>query len=248
MIATKTFNPMAEGADHGLGAARIRRQVETSLRRLGVERIPLYLAHDFDPDVPQEETLGAFDELVRHGTVGAVGASNFTAEQLAEALELSALEGLTRYEWVQNGFSLLEQGDRGDRLPALPRARPRLHAVQPARRRVADRQVPSRRAAARRIAHDRAPGGQRGVLGRRDVRRARGVRAGGRRARRLDGRARDRMAPPCSGDHRRRRRAEHSPSNSPRSGEALDVGSPRTSATALHGRCSGEPRGGGRAR
>ena len=112
VIATKTFNPMAEGADRGLGAARIRRQVETSLRRLGVERIPLYLAHAFDPDVPQEETLTAFDELVRRGTVGAVGASNFTAEQLAEALELSALEGLARYEWVQNAFSLLEQGDR----------------------------------------------------------------------------------------------------------------------------------------
>jgi aryl-alcohol dehydrogenase-like predicted oxidoreductase len=112
VIATKTFNPMAGGADHGLGGARIRRQVDTSLRRLGVERIPLYLAHDFDPDVPQEETLGAFDQLVRDGTVGAVGASNFTAEQLAEALELSALEGLTRYEWVQNGFSLLQRGDR----------------------------------------------------------------------------------------------------------------------------------------
>jgi aryl-alcohol dehydrogenase (NADP+) len=112
VIATKTFNPMDDGADHGLGAARIRRQVEASLRRLGVERIPLYLAHDFDPHVPQEETLGAFDELVRGGRVGAVGASNFTAEQLAEALELSALEGLTRYEWAQNGFSLLERSDR----------------------------------------------------------------------------------------------------------------------------------------
>jgi len=112
VIATKTFNPMAEGADHGLRAARILRQVETSLGRLGVDRIPLYLAHDFDPDVPQEETLGAFDELVRRGTVGAVGASNFTAEQLAEALELSTLESLARYEWVQNGFSLLERGDR----------------------------------------------------------------------------------------------------------------------------------------
>ena len=112
VIATKTFNPMAEGADRGLSGDRIRRQVETSLRRLGVERIPLYLAHDFDPDVPQEETLTAFDELVRRGTVGAVGASNFGAEQLAEALELSALEGLTRYEWVQNAFSLLEQDDR----------------------------------------------------------------------------------------------------------------------------------------
>lgn len=112
VVATKTFNPMTEEADRGLAAARILRQVETSLARLGLERIPLYLAHDFDPDVPQEETLGAFDLLVRRGTIGAVGASNFTAEQLAEALELSALEGLTRYEWVQNGFSLLDRENR----------------------------------------------------------------------------------------------------------------------------------------
>jgi aryl-alcohol dehydrogenase-like predicted oxidoreductase len=112
VIATKTFNPTSAGADHGLGRARVLRQVETSLARLGVERIPLYLAHDFDPDVPQEETLLAFDELVRAGKIGAAGASNFTAEQLAEALELSALESLTRYEWVQNEFSLLEQRQR----------------------------------------------------------------------------------------------------------------------------------------
>jgi aryl-alcohol dehydrogenase-like predicted oxidoreductase len=112
VVVTKTFNPMAEGADRGLSRARIRRQVAASLERLGLDRLPLYMAHDFDPDTPQEETLSAFDELVREGTVGAVGASNFTAEQVAEALELSALEGLTRYEWVQNAFSLLEQGDR----------------------------------------------------------------------------------------------------------------------------------------
>jgi aryl-alcohol dehydrogenase-like predicted oxidoreductase len=111
-IVTKTFNPMAEGADHGLSRGRIRRQVASSLERLGVERLRLYMAHDFDPEVPQEETLAAFDELVREETLGAVGASNFTAEQLAEALELSALEGLTRYEWVQNQLSLLEQNDR----------------------------------------------------------------------------------------------------------------------------------------
>jgi len=111
VIETKTFNPVAEGADRGLAPARIRRQVEESLRRLGLERIPLYLAHEFDPDTPQEETLRAFDELVRAGKVGAVGASNFTAEQLAEALELSALEGLARYELVQNSFSLLDRGD-----------------------------------------------------------------------------------------------------------------------------------------
>jgi aryl-alcohol dehydrogenase-like predicted oxidoreductase len=111
VVETKTFNPMSTGHDRGLSRTRILRQIDTSLARLGVERVPLYTAHDFDPDVPQEETLSAFDELVRSGKIGAVGASNFTAEQLAEAVEISELEGLVRYEWVQNSFSLLEQGD-----------------------------------------------------------------------------------------------------------------------------------------
>jgi 1-deoxyxylulose-5-phosphate synthase len=110
-VETKTFNPLEEGADHGLAGARITRQIETSLTRLGIERVALYLAHDFDPDVPQEETLRAFDTLVRAGKIGAAGASNFTAEQLAEAVELSELEGLTRYEVVQNSFSLLDARD-----------------------------------------------------------------------------------------------------------------------------------------
>ncbi len=110
-IETKTFNPVSEGADHGLARARILRQIDTSLARLGVERVGLYLAHEFDPDVPQEETLRAFDELVRAGKVGAVGVSNFGAEELAEAVELSELEGLARYELVQNSFSLLDRDD-----------------------------------------------------------------------------------------------------------------------------------------
>jgi 1-deoxyxylulose-5-phosphate synthase len=110
-IQTKTFNPLAEGDDRGLSRARIVRQIDTSLARLGVERVGLYLAHAFDPDVPQEETLRAFDELVRAGKVGAVGVSNFSAEQLAEAVELSELEGLARYELVQNSFSLLDLED-----------------------------------------------------------------------------------------------------------------------------------------
>jgi len=116
-IETKTFNPLAEGEDRGLARARILRQIDTSLERLGVERVALYMAHSFDPDVPQEETLGAFDELVRAGKVGAVGASNFTAEQVAEAVELSELEGLTRYEWVQNSFSLLDREDAKNVFP-----------------------------------------------------------------------------------------------------------------------------------
>ncbi|HLF68073.1 MAG TPA: aldo/keto reductase [Gaiellaceae bacterium] len=110
-VETKTFNPVEEGGDRGLRRDRIRRRVEESLRRLGLERIALYMAHDFDPETPQEETLGTFDELVREGKVGAVGASNFTAEQLAEALEISELEGIARYEWVQNSYSLLDRRD-----------------------------------------------------------------------------------------------------------------------------------------
>ncbi len=117
VITTKTFNPMDDGEDHGLARTRVTRQIETSLRRLGVERVALYMAHDFDANVPQEETIAAFDGLVREGKIGAAGASNFTAEQLAEALEISALEGLARYEWVQNSFSLLEQGDRETMFP-----------------------------------------------------------------------------------------------------------------------------------
>ena len=110
-VQTKTFNPMGQGDDHGLAGARVRRQLDTSLERLGIDRVALYMAHAFDPDVPQEETLRAFDELVRSGKIGAAGVSNFTAEQLAEAVELSELEGLTRYEWVQNSYSLLDQDD-----------------------------------------------------------------------------------------------------------------------------------------
>jgi aryl-alcohol dehydrogenase-like predicted oxidoreductase len=119
VIATKTYNPMDEGQDHGLGRTRIHRQLDASLERLGLERVALYLAHDFDPETPQEETLQAFGDGIRAGKIGAVGASNFDAEQLAEALELSMLEGLPRYEWVQNGFSLLDRQDTETVFPLL---------------------------------------------------------------------------------------------------------------------------------
>ncbi|MBA3333481.1 MAG: aldo/keto reductase [Actinobacteria bacterium] len=117
VIETKTFNPNEVGGDHGLAAARILRQIDVSLGRLGLERIALYLAHDFDPDVPQKETLHAFDELVRAGKVGAVGASNFTGGQLSEALAVSEREGFTRYEWVQSSLSLLDLDEEHGVLP-----------------------------------------------------------------------------------------------------------------------------------
>ena len=117
VLSTKTFNPMAEGEDSGLSRRRILRQLDTSLERLGVERVALSLTHEPDPDTPLEETLQALDELVQAGKIGAVGASNVTGEQLAEALELSELEGLAGYQWAQNSYSLLDRAVEEDVFP-----------------------------------------------------------------------------------------------------------------------------------
>jgi len=110
-LTTKTFNPMDEGEDHGLAPARVRRQVETSLRRLGVERVDLYLAHEWDPDVPVAETAGVFDELVAAGKIGAYGLSNVDGRQLREALDAG------RFSAVQNSYSLLDRESEADVLP-----------------------------------------------------------------------------------------------------------------------------------
>ncbi len=102
-ITTKTFNPMDEGEDHGLAPDRVRRQIDTSLQRLGVERVDLYLAHAWDADVPLSETVGAFDELVAAGKVGAYGFCNVDSTQLGEALEFGPVAA------VQNSYSLLDR-------------------------------------------------------------------------------------------------------------------------------------------
>ena len=85
-LTTKTYNPMDAGEDHGLAPDRILRQIETSLERLGVDRVDLYLAHEFDPETPYAESVGAYERLVEEGTIGAYGVSNFDAAQLEEAL------------------------------------------------------------------------------------------------------------------------------------------------------------------
>ena len=72
-LTTKTFNPMEAGADHGLKPDRIARQLRSSLDRLGVDRVELYLAHDYDPDVPLAETFGAFGAARAGGLIGAYG-------------------------------------------------------------------------------------------------------------------------------------------------------------------------------
>jgi aryl-alcohol dehydrogenase-like predicted oxidoreductase len=110
VLATKVFNSVTgDPADRGLARDRILRQIDGSLERLGVERVDLYLIHAPDPDTPLEETLGAFDELVSAGKVGAIGASNVDRAYLEQALAISKREGLVRFEWVQNSYSLLDR-------------------------------------------------------------------------------------------------------------------------------------------
>ncbi|RPH64427.1 MAG: aldo/keto reductase [Acidobacteria bacterium] len=95
----------------GLAPKTIRTGAEGSLRRLGVECIDLYFAHADDPETPLEETLGAFDALVKEGKVRYIAASNYTAPRLAKALEVSGREGLARYVAVQPHYNLVHRGD-----------------------------------------------------------------------------------------------------------------------------------------
>jgi aryl-alcohol dehydrogenase-like predicted oxidoreductase len=118
VLATKVFNSVTgDPADRGLAPERIKRQIDGSLGRLGVERVDLYLIHAPDPDTPLQDTLGAFDELVRAGKVGAIGASNVDRPYLEEALAISGRNGWARFEWVQNSYSLLERDAERDVLP-----------------------------------------------------------------------------------------------------------------------------------
>ena len=110
VLATKTFNPMAEGDDSGLSAQRIRRQIQESLERLGVDGVPLYLAHAMDPEIPVAETIGTFAQLVDEGTIKAYGGSNVDAAWLEEALRHG------RPAWAQNSYSLLEREDEEEAL------------------------------------------------------------------------------------------------------------------------------------
>jgi aryl-alcohol dehydrogenase-like predicted oxidoreductase len=101
---------MLEGVQ-GLSADSIQRGVEGSLRRLQLERIDLYYAHQDDEKTPLEETLRAFDRLVREGKVRYVAASNYTAPRLAEALMVSKRERLAPYVALQPHYNLLHRSE-----------------------------------------------------------------------------------------------------------------------------------------
>ncbi|RKG87969.1 aldo/keto reductase [Corallococcus sp. CA049B] len=107
VIATKVGAETALGK--GLTREHIEKSVDASLRRLGVESIDLYYAHYDDPNTPFEETLRAFDALVKAGKVKALGLSNHTAERAREALDTQKRLGLTRYQVIQPEYNLVER-------------------------------------------------------------------------------------------------------------------------------------------
>ncbi len=118
LIATKSAK-----WDHnpGLSPASLKQAVDDALQRLHTDVIDLFQAHRFDPDVPPEDTLGAYAELIDAGKIRAIGASNFTAEQLQASLDTSAKHGLPRYESLQPLYNLVERDDYEATLEPLVR-------------------------------------------------------------------------------------------------------------------------------
>jgi aryl-alcohol dehydrogenase-like predicted oxidoreductase len=110
IVATKVGMDMGDGKK-GLSRTHILRSAEDSLRRLQTDYIDLYQSHIDDPDTRLEETLGAYAELIRHGKVRVIGASNHKADRLAAALEVSKKNGLPSYESLQPNYSLIERAE-----------------------------------------------------------------------------------------------------------------------------------------
>jgi aryl-alcohol dehydrogenase (NADP+) len=111
VIATKVSQHPAR---RGLGHDNVLAATEDSLRRLGTDHIDLLYAHFDDPETPLEETLTAFDELVRAGKVRYVAGSNYTAERFAEALAIQDREGLARWVALQPHYNLVERSGYED--------------------------------------------------------------------------------------------------------------------------------------
>jgi len=108
IMATKVMGPMGPGPnDTGLSRAHIMEGVEASLRRLQTDYIDLYQAHWDDRDTPLDETLRAFDNLVRQGKVRYLGASNYVAWRLTRALWESDKRGYARFESIQPKYNLV---------------------------------------------------------------------------------------------------------------------------------------------
>jgi aryl-alcohol dehydrogenase-like predicted oxidoreductase len=103
--------------NNGLSAGQVETAVEASLKRLGTDRIDLYQSHKDDPATPLEETLTAFQRLIKAGKVRAIGASNYAAPRLAEALKVSADKGVARYDTLQPAYNLMDRAIEADIVP-----------------------------------------------------------------------------------------------------------------------------------
>ncbi|WP_206240368.1 aldo/keto reductase [Novosphingobium terrae] len=110
IITTKVAMLPIDGVQ-GLKPAHIVKAVEGSLKRLGTDYIDLYLAHRDDPDTEQADVAETFDRLVKEGKVRTIGASNFTADRLASAVEGQEGKGQARYQALQNQYNLLERDE-----------------------------------------------------------------------------------------------------------------------------------------
>jgi aryl-alcohol dehydrogenase-like predicted oxidoreductase len=123
VLATKLGFDMGNGKK-GLSRKYITAAVEASLQRLQTDYIDLYQAHTDDTETPLEETLAAFDGLVKQGKVRAIGASNYSGARLKEAIEISQKNHLARYECLQPNYSLVERSTfESDLLPVVEQYR-----------------------------------------------------------------------------------------------------------------------------
>ncbi len=118
VLATKVGKDMGDGKV-GLKPAYIRKAVEDSLRRLQTDVIDLYQSHDDDASTPIEETLAAYGNLIDAGKVRAIGASNFSAVRLRQALDVAERNHLPRYESLQPLYNLYDRSPFEDELEAL---------------------------------------------------------------------------------------------------------------------------------
>jgi len=125
LLTTKTYNPMHEGADHGLAPERVERQLRSSLERLGVEQVDIYLTHEFDPDVAPGLVVETLERLHEQGRVRAIGVSNYDAAQLRETLDAGPVDA------IQNSYSLLVRGDEAELIPLCARKRVGYTAFSP---------------------------------------------------------------------------------------------------------------------
>jgi aryl-alcohol dehydrogenase (NADP+) len=103
----------------GLSRATIRRGIEGSLERLGIDTVDLYYAHRDDTDTPLQETLGAFGELIEEGRIRYAAASNYSAERLQETLRVGEGAGMASYVALQPHYNLLERGEYEGELQAV---------------------------------------------------------------------------------------------------------------------------------